>query len=122
MRLVADADPAVHRCSTGPRTSSLDPAAPALRRVSKHGHIADTPLSASGLYITVKRRAAAAGLDTDRIGFHSLRAGFVTQARRNGSDYRSVRNQTRHTSDRMVDVYDRDHNPLRDNAVANLGL
>ncbi len=68
-----------------------------------------------------RRAAAAAGL-AGPVGFHSLRAGFVTAARRNGADHRAVRRQTRHSSDAMVEAYDRDHTPLAGNAVTRLGL
>jgi hypothetical protein len=56
----------------------------------------------------VRRRVASGGLDPDSFGSQALRAGFVTQARRNGADPRSVRLQTRHGSDAMVEVYDRE--------------
>ncbi|GAA1102648.1 hypothetical protein GCM10009629_53470 [Pseudonocardia alni] len=49
-----------------------------------------------------------------------MEARFVTTARRNGADRRSVRRQTRHTSDSMIETYD--HAPLADNAVTRLGL
>lgn len=91
-----------------------------LRAVLRGGHLAG-PISGDALHRIVQRRAAAAGITGD-IGFHSLRAGFVTQARRNGADARSVRRQTRHASDTMVDVYDREYSPLIDNAASELGL
>ena len=100
----------------------LDSDAPLFPRVSKAGVVGDFSLTGSALNEVVKRRLAAAGYDPTPYGFHSLRAGFVTQARRNGADTRSVRRQTRHMSDAMVDGYDRDYLPLRDNAVNSLGL
>jgi len=98
------------------------PASPLLPQVTKAGEIGPARLSASGINEMLKRRLAAAGYDPRPYGYHSLRAGFVTQARRNGADARSVRLQTRHGSDLMVDVYDREYHPLReDNAVRRLG-
>ena len=92
-------------------------------RCGRHGLISDRPVDGGALNAAVQRRVAAAGLNPHaNYGFHSLRAGFVTQARRNQASAREVRRQTRHGSDVMVDVYDRDHDPLRDNAVTRLGL
>jgi integrase len=94
---------------------------PVLCGVRKGGTLASTAITGDGLHVMVKRRAKAAGIDGP-VGFHSLRAGFVTQARRAGADTRAVRRQTRHSSDAMVELYDRDHAPLLGNAVTRLGL
>ncbi|PKB41417.1 site-specific integrase [Pseudonocardia alni] len=94
---------------------------PLLRAIRRGGTLADTPMTGDALHAMVRRRAEAAGLPGP-MGFHSLRAGFVTTARRNGADHRSVRRQTRHTSDAMIETYDRDHAPLVGNAVTRLGL
>ena len=85
------------------------------------GALGQASITGDGLHIMVKRRARVAGI-TGPVGFHSLRAGFVTQARRAGEDTRAVRRQTRRSSDAMVELYDRDHAPLIGNAVMNVGL
>lgn len=100
----------------------INESAPLFRPVTKQGVIVDRRLTAAALNAMLKRRVEGSGYDPDRYGYHSLRAGFVTQARRNGADSRSVRRQTRHGSDEMVNVYDRDFTPLRDNAVNVLGM
>lgn len=100
----------------------LDPLTPAVARITKSGNIRLTRVSGNALYERVKTRVEEAGYDPTMYGFHSLRAGFVTQALMNGADSREVRKQTRHSSDRMVDHYDRDYLPLRGNAVTKLGL
>lgn len=79
------------------------------------------PMSGEALHHMLRRRAAAAGY-SGQYGYHSLRAGFVTQARRSGADSRSIRLQTSHTSDRVLDVYDREYVPGRGSAVHELGL
>ncbi len=89
---------------------------PLLRAVRKGGTLADAAVTGDALHAMIGRRATAAGL-VGPIGFHSLRAGFVTAARRAGADHRAVRRQTRHSSDAMVEAYDRDHTPLAGNAV-----
>lgn len=100
----------------------IDPTTPLFQPLNAQGEILGRRVSSETLNLMVKRRVETSGYDPDRYGYHSLRAGFVTQARRNGADARSVRRQTRHGSDQMVDVYDRDFTPLRDNAVTTLGM
>ncbi len=92
-----------------------------LRGIRRGGVLAETAVTGDALHSMVQRRAADAGLEGP-VGFHSLRAGFVTTARRAGADHRAVRRQTRHSSDAMVELYDRDHTPLVGNAVTTLGL
>ncbi|MEV1295892.1 integrase [Pseudonocardia sp. NPDC049635] len=94
---------------------------PLLRGVRRGGTLTDTAMTGDALHAMVRRRAHTAGLPGP-VGFHSLRAGFVTTARRAGADHRSVRRQTRHSSDAMIETYDRDHTPLAGNAVTRLGL
>ncbi|MEV1296034.1 hypothetical protein [Pseudonocardia sp. NPDC049635] len=95
--------------------------APLLRGIRRGGTLTDTAMTGDALHAMVRRRAQAADLPGP-VGFHSLRAGFVTTARRAGADHRSVRRQTRHPSDAMIETYDRDHTPLAGNAVTQLGL
>ena len=94
---------------------------PLLRAVRRGGTLTDTPLTGDALHAMVRRRARATGL-SGPVGFHSLRAGFVTTARRAGADHHAVRRQTRHSNDAMIETYDRDHAPLLGNAVTRLGL
>jgi len=94
---------------------------PLLRAIGKGGTLAEVAVTGDALHAMIKRRAHEAGL-AGPVGFHSLRAGFVTAARRAGADHRAVRRQTRHSSDAMVEAYDRDHTPLAGNAVTTLGL
>ncbi len=71
----------------------------------------------------IHRRAATAGFtaaQVDRLGGHSLRAGFVTEAFRAGAD--AIMRQTGHRSPVMLEVYAREHAPLVGNAVIRLGL
>jgi len=69
---------------------------PLLRAIRRGGTLADQAVTGDALHAMIGRRAAAAGL-AGPIGFHSVRAGFVTAARRNGADHRAVRRQTRHS-------------------------
>jgi integrase len=110
-----------HLC-TDPDVPELPAGVPLLRGVRTGGEIGDAAVTGEALRVMVKRRARAAGLDDTDVSFHSLRAGFVTQARRNGAEHRAVRRQTRHSSDAMVELYDRDQAPLLGNAVTTLGI
>ena len=56
-----------------------------------------------------------------RLGGHSLRAGFVTEAFRRGADAHAIMRQTGHRSPAMLEVYAREHAPLVGNAVTRLG-
>src|SRR5664279_889634 len=56
----------------------------------------------------IHRRAAAAGFtpaQVDKLGGHSLRAGFVTEAFRAGADAHAIMRQTGHRSPVMLEVY-----------------
>ena len=112
---------------TGPRSATMpDPgvvaAGPLLRTCRCDGVVDDAPMSGSAINAVVKRRVHAAGLDETQFGAHSLRAGFVTQALRGGADYAEVMRQTGHSSPAMVQVYARETDPLRGNAVTKLGM
>lgn len=124
MRLVyaTSADPTQWKHVCRGRIPELDPSLPLLRTVNKVGEIGARPPSGVSLNEMLKRRLSMAGYDPTNYGFHSLRAGFVTQARRNGASPRAVQKQTRHGSEAMVSLYDRDYLPLEGNAVNDLGL
>jgi len=98
---------------------------PLLRTVHRTGAVGDAPLTGQAVAHVVRRRAAAAGFGPElvaRLGGHSLRVGFVTQAVRNGASTQTVMAQTGHTDERMVSVYARRHAGLIGNAVTHIGL
>lgn len=90
-------------------------------QVRANGIITAHALTGAGVHQVVKDRAAAAGL-VNGYGAHSLRAGFVTQAKRAGADNRSIRKQTGHGSDATMELYDREYDPGHNNAAKRLGL
>ncbi len=99
--------------------------APLFRSIRKNGTLSDTPLSGVAVHAAIRRRAARAGYDpavVTQLGGHSLRAGFVTQAFRNGADAHAIMRQTGHTTPAMVEVYARENAPLIGDAVNDLGL
>jgi site-specific recombinase XerD len=79
---------------------------PIFRSLAQNGAIGDR-LGAQSVAHIVKRRAAAAGLDSESFAGHSLRAGFVTSALSAGADIFRVMDVTRHTEVRSLRAYDR---------------
>ena len=64
----------------------------------------------------VKARAEAAGYDPCQFSAHSLRAGFLTEAARQGANVFRMRDHSRHKSLEMVGEYVRNHDLFRDHA------
>ncbi len=80
------------------------------------------PIDGHAITAVVKAAAAACGFDPARIGGHSLRAGFVTQAFRSGADAHSIMRQTGHADPKTLEIYARESAPLVGNAVTLVGL
>jgi integrase len=64
--------------------------------------------------------ALAAGLDPARFGGHSLRAGFVTQAYRDGATDAEIMGTTRHKSTAMLARYRREADPVARGATPRI--
>ncbi|TQF74352.1 site-specific integrase [Rhodococcus spelaei] len=112
-----------HVCR-GPHPLTL-PELPLFRSIRGNGNLSDTALSGAAVHKAIRRLAEQAGYDEHliaRLGGHSLRAGFVTQAFRNGADAHAIMRQTGHTTVGMLEVYAREHAPLIGNAVTTIGL
>lgn len=125
IRLVTDAPEFGDRHVCRSRAAKIDRRAPLFRSVRRNGMLTATALSGAGVHAVIRRRALAAGFDPEavaRLGGHSLRAGFVTQAARVGADHHSIMRQTGHRSPAMVTRYVRESAPLIGNAVTQLGL
>lgn len=124
IRLLGRAVPfEVHVCR-GPLPTASG-RAPLFRSIRKNGNLSTTALSGAAVHAAIRRRAADAGYDEHtvaQLGGHSLRAGFVTQAFRNGADAHAIMRQTGHTTPGMVEIYARENAPLIGNAVTRLGL
>lgn len=70
---------------------------PLFRRLQRGGHVGQRGITGDGVARIVKRRAALAGLPGDWAA-HSLRAGFVTEASRQGVPLGEVMAMTEHRS------------------------
>jgi integrase len=98
-------------------------AGPIFRGVNRHGQLQSGQLSDRAVALVVKRRAAAAGLDPERLAGHSLRAGLATSAAAAGASERKIMDQTGHKSVTMVRRYIRDGELFgTDNAATVAGL
>jgi integrase len=93
---------------------------PVFRAVDRHGRVGAEALTGGAVAGVVKEVAEAAGLGTDRVSAHSLRAGFVSQAKASKRDEASIMRQTGHRSVAMVRKYDRRASLWTDNAAAGL--
>ncbi|WP_255312206.1 integrase [Rhodococcus rhodnii] len=127
IRALRDAPPlAEHVCSAPCPSIPRDLAgAPVFRPVTRGGQIRDTALSGAAVHERIRRRATLAGYPDDivaQLGGHSPRAGFVTQAFRNGQTSEQIARQTDHASAATVELYRREHAPLLGNAATELGL
>lgn len=93
---------------------------PVFREVDRHGRVGTEALSGRSVARLVKRAGAAAGFEAQDFSGHSLRAGFVTQAKLKSKDEAAIMRQTGHRSAAMLRKYDRRADLWRDNAAAGL--
>ena len=92
------------------------------REVDRHGRIGVRGLHSDSVGAILKRAVARAGFDPSEFGGHSLRAGFATQAARNGATAFDIMRQTGHRSIATVSRYVRDAQIFRDAPAGKLGL
>jgi site-specific recombinase XerD len=94
---------------------------PAFRPVNRHSGVELNRLSDRAVDLIVKGACRTAHLK-ESYSAHSLRAGHVTESLARGAGRASVKRQTGHASDAMLDRYDREVDPAADNSSAALGL
>jgi integrase len=78
---------------------------PIFRPITKQGKVQATQLSTRAFRVIVKKRAAAAGFDAATFSGHSLRSGWITEARRAGRDMTAIMSRSKHKSEAMVREY-----------------
>lgn len=147
MATVQTTSRSIHVCQNPPELEGRSLLRPLFRAVQKTGGIvawagSDSPrqeeaprrsryrrpdadqarLSGAGIHQMIRGRALAAGFNPTLFGAHSLRAGLITDAFRQGADTQSIRRQTGHKSDAVLAAYDRDYNPGTNNAATRLGF
>lgn len=86
---------------------ACDRKGPLFRTVARGtGRLSRTPLPQANAYQMVRRRAAAAGIDT-AIGNHSFRATGITAYLKNGGTLERAAAMANHASTRTTQLYDR---------------
>ncbi len=68
------------------------------RSINRWGQVNSRPLSPQAVNDIVKKRAALAGLPSDKISAHGLRAGFLTEAANRDIPLQDAMQQSRHRS------------------------
>ena len=112
-------------CRSSRLPDPVDPGRALFLSVHGTGVIRTQPMSGDAVYAMIRTRAEQAGYtttDVGRLGGHSLRAGFVTEAFRAGADAHQIMRQTGHRSPAVLEGYAREHAPLVANAVTKIGL
>lgn len=92
------------------------------RTVDRWGNLRGNRLSGRSINRAVKAAAQAAGMDSSRVGAHSLRAGHVTQRRVAGDPTDAIMDQTGHRSASTMRRYDRRAKEFRHDESESLGL
>ena len=121
----ADAGGGEHVCRTSLPERADAAQRPLFRTVHRIGRINAGRMSGDAVNQVIARRADYAGFTTTqitRLGGHSLRAGFVTEAFRQGADAHAIMRQTGHRNPAQLETYAREHAPLVGNAVTKLGM
>jgi len=73
---------------------------PLFRRIDRHGCVGDRPLHPASVAPILRKLHLG-----DDISPHSLRRGFITEARLAGASNVQIRRVSRHKSDQMLDTY-----------------
>ena len=81
---------------------------PLFRAVDRHGRAGVDGLHADSVGTIIKRAVSRAGFEAEGFAGHSLRAGFATQAARNGATVFDIMRQTGHRSVQTVARYVRE--------------
>jgi site-specific recombinase XerD len=86
---------------------ALDPKGPLFRTIGRGtGQLTETPLPQANAYLMIRRRAAAAGIET-KIGNHTFRATGITAYLKNGGTLEKAAAMANHASTRTTQLYDR---------------
>lgn len=131
MRQVITTDLTTHVCGaaaipplvTTADVATLGPVFRATYRNRQSASIHKTGVSGDALHQMLLRRLAEAGFhQVAQYGFHSLRAGHVTEARRHGATTAQIMRTGRWRRAETVEIYDREFNPKYRSSTGSLGL
>lgn len=90
---------------------------PLFRPLNKYKQVRDRRLTDKSVALIVKKYASLAGFKGDDFAGHSLRRGFATSAAQHDVDERTIMQQTRHKSEKMVRRYIEQGNLFKNNAL-----
>lgn len=100
----------------------LRPAEPVFCRVTRTGAVLPGRLSPQSINTILQTRAAAAGVDTERLTAHSMRASHVSVAARAGAPLQTIMETSRHKTLGSLTGYIRDARAIEDSSGQALGL
>jgi site-specific recombinase XerD len=99
-----------------------DPKGPLFRTIGRGtGKLTRTVLPQANAYAMIRRRAAAAGIET-KLGNHSLRATGITAYLKNGGALEKAAAMANHASTRTTQLYDRRREELTLDEVERIGI
>jgi len=99
-----------------------DPKGPLFRTIGRGTHeLTRTPLPPANAYMMIKRRAAAAGIQT-KIGNHSFRATGIATYLKNGGTLEKAASMANHASTRATQLYDRRSDEVTIDEVERVGI
>ena len=98
-----------------------DQSGPLFRPVTKAGKIQNDRLSAQAVARIIQQIAPTMGLNPDKVGGHSLRSGFVTDAFASGVPQAVIAKHSRHRSN-VIAGYFREADAFRQNPTGLVGL
>ena len=99
-----------------------DPKGPLFRTIGRGtGQLTSTPLTQADAHAMVRRRAAAAGIET-RAGNHSFRATGITAYLKNGGTLEKAAAMANHASTRTTQLYDRRRDEMTLDEVEKIGI
>jgi site-specific recombinase XerD len=90
---------------------------PLFRPLNKYKQVRNRRLTDKSVALLVKKYTALAGFNADDFAGHSLRRGFATSAAQHDVDERTIMQQTRHKSEKMVRRYIEQGNLFKNNAL-----
>jgi integrase len=78
---------------------------PVFRHIDRWENVSDRAMSAAGINHMIKRRLALAGYDEADYSAHGLRAGYLTQAAKDGVGLPEAMRQSQHRSVQQASSY-----------------
>ena len=94
-------------------------AGPLFTQIDPQGRLTDGPMSDRSIARLIQKYAARVGLDPEKVGGHSLRAGFLTEASRNGATIAKMQEVSRHKKVEVLLGYVRSAELFDDHAGAS---